>query len=203
MIKLEKALNDYVQDPRNQRINFTLAGCYEEQRQFAAAISFYIRTAEYGSDIFLSYEAFLRIAICLEIQGNRTAPQKGALLRAVSMCPDRPEAYFLMTRSYEVWKNWHEAYTWSFIGESVAKKKIEHLPLLTDVQYPGKYGFLYERAVVAWWIGLYYEALALFRQLEKEYKMLPIHELSVKSNITNVVAILKNKGKYIEEEITT
>jgi tetratricopeptide (TPR) repeat protein len=198
MNKLEKALKEYVQDPRNQSKNFHLGTCYEELQQFAAAISFYIRTAEYGENEVLIYEALLRIAICLELQGDRGQPMKGALLRAVSVKPSRPEAYFLITRMYRVRKEWHESYTWSFMGEKLLDKNPFFVPLTTDVQYPGRYGFIYERAVVAWWIGLYYEALALFRGLEKDYKMLPAHEASVKDNINNVVAELKSKGKYIE-----
>jgi tetratricopeptide (TPR) repeat protein len=201
MNKLEKALADYVSEPRNPSFNFTLGTCYEELRQYAAAISFYIRTAEYGNEntTILSYESFLRIAICFEIQGNRRQPMKGALLRAITIYPTRPEAYFLLTRMYEQNKEWHEAYAWSVAGENILKDKTIHLPLITDVQYPGRYGFIYERAVVTWWTGLYYESLRLFKLLEKEYKMLPIHEASVKSNIINVTTVLKGKGKYVEQ----
>jgi len=198
MNKLDQVLQIYITDPRDGMNNFNVGRCYEEYRQFSAAIGFYIRTAEYGTDMLLTYEALLRIAICLEIQGKRVRPQKGAILRAVSVKPNRPEAYFLMARTYEIQREWHEAYAWSFMGEKVIRENRSELPLLTDVQYPGPYGFIYERAVVAWWIGLYYESLELFRLLKRDYKMLAIHAASVESNITNVINILKSKGKPVE-----
>jgi tetratricopeptide (TPR) repeat protein len=187
-----KNLTKYINEPRSQIINFDLGKEYEDQKQYSAAISFYLRTAEYGEDKMLIYEALLRVALCFEMQGKRNYTMKGALLRAVSVMPSRPEAYFLMCRTYEICKEWHEAYAWSFIGERVKEKE----PLKTDVQYPGPYGFIYERAVVSYWIGLYQESLNLFRSLQK-VKMYPIHEQSVKSNIENVVNILRSKGKYI------
>lgn len=200
-MKLEQALSDYISDPRNQSYNFILGKCYEDNRQFSAAIGLYIRTAEYGEDSLFSYEAFLRIAICFEIIGRRTYTLKGILLRAITIQPNRPEAYFLMARTYEINKDWHEAYTWSIIGNKIASENEIKEPLKTDVQYPGIYGFIYERAVVSWWIGLYYESLNLFKSLIKNYKMLPIYEESCKSNLSTIVNILRGKDKYNDPDM--
>jgi tetratricopeptide (TPR) repeat protein len=203
MNRLEEALANYIKDTRNPIFNFTLGKCYEDERQFAAAIGFYIRTAEFGDNKLLSYEAFLRIAICFELQGRRNYTMKGVLLRAITILPDRPEAYFLMSRTYEINKDWHEAYAWSIVGKKIADEDKYSEPLITDVQYPGKYGFIYERAVVSWWIGLYYESLNLFRLLDNKYKMYPIHEESVKNNIKTILNLLKKKGKYNKDNDCT
>jgi tetratricopeptide (TPR) repeat protein len=199
MTKLEEALANYIKEPRNPIFNFILGNSYEEEKQYSAAIGFYIRTAEYGINDLLSYEAFLRIAICFEIIGRRPHAMKGILLRAITIQPNRPEAYFLMARTYEINKDWHEAYVWSIIGKKVAEENEIKESLITDVQYPGIYGFIYERAVVSWWIGLYYESLELFKELKNSYDMHPIHKESVNGNISTILNILKKKGKYIED----
>jgi len=191
---IEEALLTYIDSPRVGINNFTLGQEYEKHRQLAAAIGFYIRTAEFGDDKLLSYEALLRVAICFEAQGKRVSPLKGAILRAISVMPDRPEGYFLMTRTYEQNKNWHEAYAWSFIGEKIARGEKELKPLISDVLYQGVEGFIFERAVVGWWIGLYTESLDLFKYLEKNFKMAPIYQESINNNIINVTNILKDKG---------
>jgi hypothetical protein len=195
---LEKSLSDYISDPQNPDYNFALGKCYEDLKQYAAAIGFYIRTAEFGDNRLLAYESFLRIAICFEIQGHRTHTLKGVLLRTITILPQRPEAYFLMARTYEVNKDWHEAYAWAIVGDRI---KEEFDKLKTDVQYPGKYGFKYERAVVAWWIGLYHESLALFKFLEKNFTNYPVYSESIKNNISNITNILKSNGKYSEDEL--
>jgi tetratricopeptide (TPR) repeat protein len=189
---LEQALLNYVDDPRKPINNFMLGTIYEEKGHFAAAIGFYLRTAEYSEDKNLIYESLLRVAICLEIQGKRMCPLKGALLRAVSVSPERPEAYFLLSRIYEITKDWHLSYAWATAGERTLSTS--HRPLLTDVKYPGTYGFMFEKAVTSWWIGLYHESLNLFKTLDKEYKVLPIYEESIKNNITNITNILRSKG---------
>jgi hypothetical protein len=105
---------------------------------------------------------------------------KGILLRAISILPDRPEAYFLLSRLYEVDKEWQECYTYAIMGDRLE----DGLPRLrTNVDYPGRYVFTFERAVAAWWIGLYDESLHLFRQLKKDPTMLPIHIASVQDNL--------------------
>jgi len=179
------ALQQFIFDPKNPHYNFTLGRFYEEEGHTASASSFYIRTTEFGDDELLSYEALLRLSLCLSKQGSRTFMVKGILLRAVALLPDRPEAYFLLSRTYEYNKDWQEAYTWANLGLKLSKKVYE--PLKTNVEYPGFYGFTFEKAVTGWWIGLYDESLHLFRQLNKNPNMESIYIQSVKNNLNNLI----------------
>lgn len=182
--KLKKALYNYIQDPKNPIYNFALGKCYEDEGHTAAAASFYIRTAEFGHDDLLIYEALLRTALCFYHQGSRVFTTKGILLRALSLMPERPEAYFLLSRAYEVNKDWQEAYSFAIMGQNLKDKNPSKL--ITDVEYPGEYGFTFERAVSAWWIGLWDESIFLFRQLEKNIDLGPIYLNSVKTNLKNL-----------------
>lgn len=184
MKELNTALLNYISDPKNDMYNFKLATIYEQMGYTAAAASFYIRTSEFSFNMLLIYEALLRLGLCFEKQGSRVFTTKGIFLRAVSLLPKRPEAYFLLSRIYEHNRDWQEAYTMAIIGESLIDEPLK--PLLTDVEYPGKYGFTFERAVTAWWIGLIDESLTLFRQLSKNTKLLDVYKNVTKNNLINL-----------------
>lgn len=175
-----RELLNYISDPENAEYNFLLGNWYEDQGHTAAAAGFYVRTTEYSvSDLFI-YEALLRLANCFTRQGCRTYTTKGVLLRAVSLMPDRPEAYFLLSRLYEAEKDWQESYTFAIMGQKLNEDQPK---LRTNVDYPGKYALVFEQAVSAWWIGLFEESLHLFRQLKKDPTMLPVHIMAVQSNL--------------------
>lgn len=182
--ELNKNLMNFVYDSKNSLVNFNLGYAYELLGQTASASSYYLRSAEYGSDDVLIYESLLRLALCLSKQGSRVFTVKGVLLRAISLLPNRPEAYFLLSRTYEINRDWQESYTFATIGEKLISDN--HTKLKTDVEYPGKYGFIFEKAVSSWWIGLYDESLYLFRQLDKNYNMSDVYSRIVKNNINNL-----------------
>lgn len=180
---MRNELLNYVSDPEDAESNFSLGLRYEDQGHTAAAAGFYVRTAEHSSNDLLSYEALLRMANCFTRQGSRVYMTKGILLRAISMMPDRPEAYFLLSRLYEVNKDWQEAYTFAIMGQKLE----DGCPALrTNVDYPGKYALVFEQAVAAWWVGLFEESIHLFKQLKKNPTMLPIHITSVQNNLKNL-----------------
>ena len=188
-MNLNTALYNYLMDPKNPLYNFTLGKVYEDIGHTAAAASFYIRTGEFATEFedneLLTYEALLRLALCFEHQSSRVFTVKGTLLRAISLMPERPEAYFLLSRMHEMCKEWQESYTFAILGENLK----EHEPkekLITNVEYPGKYGFTFERAVTAWWIGLWDESLYLFRELDKNPDMKWNYITLVKNNLNNI-----------------
>jgi len=194
---IKEGLSNFLISPQDPTGNFLLGNLYENIGQTASAISFYIRTAEfsYNNDL-LTYEALLRTALCLEKQGSRMFVTKGIILRAVSLMPDRPEAYFLMSRIYERNKDWQEAYTWATVGETLFPEDKEYTPLTTFVEYPGRYGFTFEKAVVAWWIGLKEESLYLFKGLSKRHDLASPYYGAVKNNLANLWSSWKSPIRY-------
>ncbi len=176
-------LLNYISDPKNDEYNFALGLWYEDQGHTAAAAGFYIRTAEFSFDDLLIYEALLRLANCFTRQGSRTYMCKGILLRAISLMPQRPEAYFLLSRLYENNKDWQEAYSFAIIGQKLGDS---HPKLRTNVDYPGKYALVFEQAVAAWWVGLFDESVHLFKELKKDATMLPVHITAVNNNLRNL-----------------
>lgn len=184
---LNISLVHFILEPKNPLYNFELGRCYEDMGHTASAASYYLRTAEFSSNNLLSYEALLRLALCFQKQGSRVFTIKGVLLRAISLLPERPEGIFLLSRIYETNREWQETYTWAVLGENLTiQSEFEGPKLRTDVEYPGRYVFTFEKAVAAWWIGLYDESIYLFRQLDKNPNMLDLHKTATKNNIRNL-----------------
>jgi hypothetical protein len=186
-------LLNYISDTKNGQYNFALGRWYESQGHTAAAAGYYIRTTEFAKDELLIYESLLRISICLLSQGARVFVSKGVLLRAIALKPDRPEAYFLMSQCCEHNKDFPESYTYACLGERIDGVNEN---LKTNVGYPGMYGFIFEKAVSGWWLGLVDESIHLFRQLDKRSDMWDVHIVSVKNNLKNLSNVFKNPITY-------
>jgi hypothetical protein len=187
-------LLNVINSPKDALYNFMLGQEYEKNGQNASAVSFYLRAAEFSTDDLLSYEALIRLSFCLERTGNRQHTVKGILLRAVALLPRRPEAYFLLSRTYERNKEWHECYSWASIGESKFYMQLQ--ALITDVEYPGKYVFTFEKAVASWWIGLWSESLYLFRELRKRKDLSYEHKISIENNYNSIKNQFKKPINY-------
>jgi len=196
-MNLQYWLDNYILDPYNPENSFQLGLRYEEQGQTASAAGYFLRSVEFGTDTNRMYEALLKIALCFERQTNRVFTLKGTLLRAIALLPKRPEAYFLLARVYERNKDWQECYTLSTIAYDYATDEPN---TISNVEYPGKYGFIFEKAVSGWWIGLMDESLHLFRVLNKNYKLDSIYKISVQNNLKNLgnwkSPIKYTKNKY-------
>ena len=193
---LKYGLMNYIKDSKNPLGNFILGNFYEKLGQTASAVSFYVRCAEFGEDKLLQYESLLRAGLCFNKQGSRVFLVKGIFLRAVSLMPERPEAYFLLSRTYERNKDWQEAYSWASVGGNKFTKDMEFKELHSDVEYPGLYGFMFEKAVAGWWIGLYEESLHLFKILDKRTDMKTVFKESVKNNLKNLWNTWKDPIRY-------
>jgi tetratricopeptide (TPR) repeat protein len=178
-MSIQNTLNKFIDNPYNDKVVFDLANLYYNQNQTASALTYYLRITELDSD--LVYPSLLRAGLCLERQTNRVFSVKGLYLHAISHSPNRPEAYFLLSRLYERNREWQESYTIAAIAEH--NDYSNNTSLLIDVEYPGIWGFKFEKAVSSWWMGRIDESLELFLSLDKHEIMDAPHITSVKNNI--------------------
>ena len=72
-MKIEQLVVELSKDPFNPMLNFDVAVEYEKQNQTASAVSFYLRTAEYGHESHptLVYASLLKVAHCFDDQNDR------------------------------------------------------------------------------------------------------------------------------------
>jgi len=152
-------------DPFNPDLNFKCALEYERLNQTASAVSFYLRCAEYGFEThkILTYSSLLKMARCFEDQSDRQYTVSNCILQAMTVLPNRPEAYFMLSQFYEKSQSWQECYTYSELG--LHKKNIKALPV--HLGYEGKYSLEFEKAVAGWWIGRRDESIKIFNSLLK------------------------------------
>lgn len=181
---LDELLIEYVSDSENPDKNYKIGLEYERLGQTAAAISFFLRAAERTSNNVLSYECLLRIGRCFDRQKNRNYTVKSMYNAAIALIPDRPEAYYLMSKILETEGHYFESYTNVELGLRYADDMRENL----DVGYPGKWGLVFQKAVSAWWRGRGMESRRLFQKLVNEHwkEMDESHQKSVESNVVNL-----------------
>ena len=182
-MKIEELVIELSKDPFNPVLNFNVAVEYERQNQTASAVSFYLRTAEYGVESHPSfvYASLLKVAHCFDDQNDRQVTVSNCLLQAVAFLPYRPEGYFLLAQFYERLGQWQECYTWANIG----LHNQLNAPLPVDVGYEGSYVLLFEKAVAAWWIGRKDESVQIFGRLNA-MKIDPGYKAAVQNNLERI-----------------
>jgi tetratricopeptide (TPR) repeat protein len=183
---LEQTILEYIQKPEDAELNFNVALVYENLGQWAAALSHFLRAAERTKNKNLAYECIIKIGLSFDRTKNRGNSVRGQYKQALLINPRRPEAYFLLARHYEREQDYVSAYTWACLGEQFAD--IDAPPLRSWIEYPGRYGIKFEKAVAGWWWGREKESRILFRELAEEYhgKMDHPHTTAVYNNINNL-----------------
>ena len=200
-----KTLDLFIQNTEDADVNFTLGQEYEAIGQTGAAISFYLRTAERSTNDLQQYHALLRMALCFEKQKTRDDTESVILQKAICLLPRRPEAYFLLARLYEWRKMWHESYFVATMGLNTVDLSLP--PLRTDVQYPGSYGILFQKAVAAWWVGNCEESREQFYHLKTNYKMSDMFSNAVNDNLNklgypkNLTPVIKTLAPIVEQKV--
>jgi len=189
-------LNKFINKPNDPENNFLLALYYDGIGQTASAVSYYLRTAERTPNDLLKYECLLKAAECFEKQGTRKFTVKGLLQQAVALMPKRPEAYFKLSSFYENETTndgrWVESYTIASVGLSVSD--FDNLPSLrTKINFPGKYGLLFQKAHTAWWCGLCEESKNMFLDLYTNYDMNENYRATVYNNLLSLNAFVTQK----------
>lgn len=173
-------------DPFNPVLSTELAVEYEKIGQTAAAVSFYLRTAEYGFYTHHEhvYASLLRASHCFEGQKNRTTTVLNLILKAIAYNPQRPEGWFVLAQYYERNKKWQESYTAAQTG--IVFSADEEVALPVPVGYLGEYVLTFQKAVAAWWVGRQDESLTLFTQLLSQENIAPNYLEAVKANLTKL-----------------
>jgi FkbM family methyltransferase len=179
--EIEKLITNYSLDTENADNNFALGVWYENQGHTAPALSYYLRCAERAEDEDLAYEALIRGSYCYEKQGTRDESSRSMLWQAQAFLPHRPEAYFLLSRFAEKREWWQDCY----LNADLALRycRFDCKPLRTDVQYPGKYGLLFEKAVSGYWWGKDKECKEIFLDLIENHPLSDIYKKTVKENL--------------------
>ena len=167
--EIEKLLTKYSLDTENPENNFNLGFWYEVEGHTAPSVSYYLRSAERSEDKNLAYESLIRASHCYSKQGTRDLSAKCLLQQALSLCPNRPEAYFLLSKFSEQRDWWTDCYNFADMG--LIFSDFSSCQLRTDVGYPGKYGLLYLKAISGWWWGKSEQTKTILIDIKNSYTM--------------------------------
>jgi hypothetical protein len=179
--ELETLLTKYALDPENPEHNFNLGIWYENERHNSAALSYFLRCAERTDDDLLAYEALIHASNAYDRQGTRDATAKGLLQQALCVMPTRPEAYYLLARFCEKRQWWQDCYI--LCQWALQFCDFDCQPLHTNVEYPGKYGLIFEKSLAAWSWGKGDESRALLQDLKNNYELDEQHYNLVQNNL--------------------
>lgn len=189
MSKLKSLLKTFISNTNQPIPNLEVADYYYSIKQFASALTFYLRCAERTEDKDLQYYCLIRMGRCLENTGKRVTLVKSCFSHAININPTRPEAYYFLSRNYEWNQEWILSYTTANIGLQFADDfKLDKYSLA--LEYVGKWNLIFQKAVAAWWWGKCEESRELFYVLNSEYydKIDEVHKKAIKRNITAIGA---------------
>lgn len=175
MMKLE----EYMKDPLDPVKNFDVGYEYEKIGQTASAVSFYIRAAEKSEDPKIKFESMIRAAKCFDAQGRRNFSTEGLLQFAVAAMPNRSEAYYFLSKLYQKMEKWRECSLYAQLGLQYDSYK----DMRTDIEFPGKYALIYQKAVGDWNIGLYEQSKQALYYLKYNAHMNKEHDMLVNEQL--------------------
>ena len=164
--------------PEDVALCIKIAQEYELIEQYASAVSFYLKAAEFSKHDVDTYASLMKVSQCFQKQDNRDHTVENALLQAIALMPERPEAYLPLSQYYENKKEWQKCYTMASIGYSTYEYSDE-LPIDFGFSY---FALEFQMAVAAWWLGRKEESKSLLLSLNKRVTD-PAYKAVIKNNL--------------------
>jgi hypothetical protein len=180
MSRIRDLLYSYVFNPSTDN-RLELAEEYFIQKQYAAAVSYYLKTAETTDNKNIQYYCLIQCGKCFEIPANRKHSVMTLYKHAMHILPDRPEAYYYLSKIYEAHSDWYDSYTFAHLG--LQKPEVNDR-FTKSLGYQGKYFLIFQKAIAAWHVGKGQEARYLLQDLINNYldKLDEVHKQSVFRN---------------------
>lgn len=190
--ELENLLTEYSLDPENPQKNYNVGLWYEREGHTAPALSYFLRAAERFEDEDMTYESLIKCHHCYDKQGTRDGTAISLLQQALCVKPTRPEAYFLLARFHERRHQWSDCYKYASLGLSISD--FDSQQTTSDVEYPGKYGLLFEKAVSGWYWGKVNESKEILLDLSTNSEVSVEYYNAVADNLTRYDIHIEKKN---------
>ena len=152
MIALTQRLKDVVYDYDNPYKLYDLAREYDKLEQGAGAFSWYLRAADMSAgnttkEKWIQYKSMILGAFIYQRNGNRDHSVEGMLKIAIETMPERPEAYYFLSKFKQERNDWRESLMYARIGVDCIEGPLQAMKD-NDVGYPGDNALriLYARA---------------------------------------------------------
>ena len=205
MDQIEKYLAQLINDPENDFINFELAYAYEKEKQYAAAVSYYLRCAEYTNDNTLGSECLIRCSFSMNKQGGRDQKELHFIKQAMGASPCSLEPYYIASLYFSWRGNHRDSYLYTCLGINIYENNIQKEKFIKDVGF-SIYDLYYQKAFTCSNIGKINESIQLYvkilqefdiRDSTKENILKKINELPEPNHpIVSYTKLTKDKLKY-------
>lgn len=134
-----KLLNDVILDYSNSDKIYKLAREYDRLEQGSAAFSYYLRAADMSpgktiQEKWLQYKCMILGSFIYERNDDRDHSVEGLLKIAIDTFPDRPEAYYFLSKFKQKKNDWRESMMYAAIGLKFSQW---HDRFDDDLDYPG------------------------------------------------------------------
>lgn len=165
---IETAVANFAAEPEEPSAILAVAEAYWALGQTGSAVAYYLRAAEfaYDSEPELAYAALLRLSDCLAHQRDREATVLQAIEHAVALCPERPEAWFYLSRYREREFKWAASYAAATMGLGCLG---EHWPLPIATDYLGDFCLEFQQAVAGDNMGRRTESQEIMLRLSEQW----------------------------------
>ena len=167
MEQIKICLKKYISEPCNPIYNYDLAYSYEQEKQYSAAFSYYLRCAEFTINNVLACESLLRCSFCIHAQKQRDVKELYFIKLALCACPSSPEPYYIASlyfsyRSSNIPEKrmWLDSYMYASLGLTILESG--QLSKFIHPVYCNKTEFYYQKALCAKHLGRLVEAKTLF-----------------------------------------
>lgn len=181
---LQENLIKLINNPYDDRNNFNLGYEYDLIGHTAIAISYYLRSAEYTKNEDISYECMLKISKCLSKQGSRDEKELACIEHAISINPQRPEAYYIMSLYHSYRRNWLKSYMYACIG---LQYKESEKRLIKDIGYFDIYQLLFQKAYSGFNKGKINESKNIYYELLRYHKINHHYRELINKNIKFII----------------
>ena len=152
-VKENSFLDNYIIDPRNSTINFNVGIEYYNIKQYAAAMSYFLRAAELSTDNKLIYEYLLLVAKCMQVITRRDSAELELINNAVRFDPMRPEGYLMLSLYYERLKQYSTSQSFAKIGLLMKENDRIYGNHKDIIDYQGSYKLDFQIALCNWSLG--------------------------------------------------
>jgi len=174
-------------DPESPEKNFDLGLEYQHLGHGASAFTHFLRCAERTEDLDLAYECLIKGFFCFREMKNRHFTTIYFLRHAITLLPKRPEAHFLLSQYHEQRGEHYDCYTVASVALEVCNFNLKSLK--TDVEYPGKYGLMFEKAISGWHWDKTEQTKSILLDLKNNYNINSSYRETINNNLKNFYGI--------------
>jgi len=135
MDRIEKYLEKLVQNPRDDNINFELAYAYEKEGQYAAAVSYYLRCAEFTNNNIMASECLIRCSFSMNKQGGRDQKELHYIKQSIGASPCSLEPYYIASLYFSWRGNYRDSYLYACLGINIYENNIQNEKFLKEINF--------------------------------------------------------------------